>query len=636
MSMNLNDYQKVKADEKFSVLRHKNGSEFKIAHEGLSPSEAARIHKMPMFAGGGIASVLQSASNSLNGGSGGGTSSPILGNSTGGTNLSAITGGLGGSTGTSAPSNPAVAAPIQTPYTAAGVQGATADSETAARNLSGVAAQTNTGGSANLSNTYGVGTTLGTSIGNIGGQTAQTNAITQQGNLNTQTAGGASNGVAAQNSAVSGLQNNANQLQGIANGTGPNPAQAMLNQQTGVNVQNQAALMASQRGAGANPALLARQAAQQGAATQQQAVGQGATLQSQQQLNAINAGVGANTALAGVGAGQVGQSQTGINSLASQGATATGQQQGQNAQNAGIAQNQVSNQIGANTAITQADQNQQQIQTGGIGAQNSTIAGQQANVNTVGGTLANTALGNKAGLAGGLMNGAGAVLGSVLGGSGAEGAAADAAAARGGSIGMYDNGGGVGADGQPVGNMVMQNAPSYSGSMDITPPTQPTVPPPAANQPQSSFFNFLKNWTNTNAQGQTTGPVSSAAGTSGQALNQGATGLGTGIGKALSARGGKVKSLVSEGEAVIPPRDANSPDAAARDVARAKKDGGTIKAANASQKATKSGNSYANDKIEKDLPVGGIVIPRSVMNSKDPVRGTAEFVKAVMAKKGKQ
>ena len=51
-----------------------------------------------------------------------------------------------------------------------------------------------------------------------------------------------------------GLQNQSNvygQLQGVVNGTGPNPAQAMLNQQTGTNVANQAALMAGQRGAGA-------------------------------------------------------------------------------------------------------------------------------------------------------------------------------------------------------------------------------------------------------------------------------------------------------------------------------------------------------------------------------------------------
>lgn len=80
-----------------------------------------------------------------------------------------------------------------------------------------------------------------------------------------------------------------NQLQGVAAGTGPNPAQAMLNQATGQNVSNQAALMAGQRGAGANPALIARQAAQQGGNLQQQAVGQGATMQAQQALGAIGA-----------------------------------------------------------------------------------------------------------------------------------------------------------------------------------------------------------------------------------------------------------------------------------------------------------------------------------------------------------
>ena len=91
--------------------------------------------------------------------------------------------------------------------------------------------------------------------------------------------------------AQNGLQNQSNvfnQLQGVANGTGPNPAQAMLNNTTGANVANQAALMAGQRGSSANPALMARQAAQQGANIQQQAAGQGAALQAQQQLGALN------------------------------------------------------------------------------------------------------------------------------------------------------------------------------------------------------------------------------------------------------------------------------------------------------------------------------------------------------------
>ena len=109
------------------------------------------------------------------------------------------------------------------------------------------------------------------------------------------------NALAAQN----GVGNQSavyNALQGVANGTGPNPAQAMLNQQTGNNIAQQASLMAGQRGASANTGLIARQAAQQGAATQQNAVGQGASLQAQQSLNAL----AQQQALAGQ---QVGQQQ---------------------------------------------------------------------------------------------------------------------------------------------------------------------------------------------------------------------------------------------------------------------------------------------------------------------------------------
>lgn len=112
-------------------------------------------------------------------------------------------------------------------------------------------------------------------------------------------------------SAQNGIQNQSNvfnQLQGVANGTGPNPAMAQLQQTTGQNVANQAALMAGQRGASANPALLARQAAQQGAATQQQAVGQGATLAAQQQLGALGQ-------LGGLATQQVGQQQNAVGQL---------------------------------------------------------------------------------------------------------------------------------------------------------------------------------------------------------------------------------------------------------------------------------------------------------------------------------
>lgn len=95
------------------------------------------------------------------------------------------------------------------------------------------------------------------------------------------------NALGAQNG-IGNQSNVFNQLQGVANGQGPNPAQAMLQQATGQNVANQAALMAGQRGTSANPGLLARQAAQQGGALQQNAIGQGASLQANQSLNALN------------------------------------------------------------------------------------------------------------------------------------------------------------------------------------------------------------------------------------------------------------------------------------------------------------------------------------------------------------
>ena len=91
------------------------------------------------------------------------------------------------------------------------------------------------------------------------------------------------------NAANQGEMNLAQVLQNQMYGHGPNVAQNMLNQTTGQNVAQQAALMAGSRGAGANAGLIARQAAQQGGAAQQQAAGQAATLAAQQQLGAQGA-----------------------------------------------------------------------------------------------------------------------------------------------------------------------------------------------------------------------------------------------------------------------------------------------------------------------------------------------------------
>lgn len=178
---------------------------------------------------------------------------------------------------------------------------------------------------------------------------------------NTQTAMNSQNQLLAALQAQNGLANQSsvyNQLQGIANGTGPNPAQAMLNQATAANTANQAALMASQRGTNANAGLIARQAAQQGAANQQAAAGQGATLQAQQSLNALN-------------------------NMGSVANTQAGQQIGQ---------------TNANTAAQQAEQsNLLNAQISSLNSQNAANA-----------SMANQRMGQQSGMIGGAMKAAGA------------------------------------------------------------------------------------------------------------------------------------------------------------------------------------------------------------------------------------
>lgn len=103
-----------------------------------------------------------------------------------------------------------------------------------------------------------------------------------------------------------------------AAGQGPNPAQMALQNATGQNVAQQAALMAGQRGASANAGLMARQAAQQGANIQQQSVGQSALMQAQQQL-AAQQGMG------NLASGMLGAQQNAINSYGGMGLQDQGQ-----------------------------------------------------------------------------------------------------------------------------------------------------------------------------------------------------------------------------------------------------------------------------------------------------------------------
>lgn len=200
--------------------------------------------------------------------------------------------------------------------------------------------------------------------GTTGGQLAGSYTGTQNALGNQQAL---LNALAAQK----GIQNQSqvyNQLQDVAAGTGPNPAQAMLANSTGQNVANQAALMASQRGAGANTGLIARQAAQQGAGIQQNAAGQAAAMQAQQSLNALGA----------------------AGSLANQ---------------------QAAQQIGQQNAAVQGQMGEQQL------LQNVNAQNNQANIASVG-NVNNV----NAGLAGQTMGMTGKIIGGAMGGAGAAAA----------------------------------------------------------------------------------------------------------------------------------------------------------------------------------------------------------------------
>lgn len=83
------------------------------------------------------------------------------------------------------------------------------------------------------------------------------------------------------------LQDVYGQYSNIAQGQGPNPAQAMLANATSQNVANLNAALAGQRNSSAAPGTIARQAAIAGSAAQQNAAGQAAGLQAQQSLAAL-------------------------------------------------------------------------------------------------------------------------------------------------------------------------------------------------------------------------------------------------------------------------------------------------------------------------------------------------------------
>ncbi len=321
-----------------------------------------------------------------------------------------------------------------------------------------------------------------------------------------------------------------NQLQGVANGTGPNPAQAQLAQATGANTANQAALMASQRGTGANAGLLARQAAMQGGANQQNAAGQAATLQAQQSLNALGqAGAMANQ--------QAGQQAQGLQTL------------------------------------NQAAQGQQSNILNAIGQQNNAKVANQSNLNNVNAGVTNQNSGNAQSAGSGLLSGIGSAFGLAHGGAVPE----------------------------PFhwASHVAGNY-AYGG-----------VTAPGAAQAEQTH---LAGPTDMSASSKELGDT---LGSAGKKLMTKVPMTGTPM---ATTAGGPMDSTGAPAPA-IPGMDPSQVLIA--------KSGALVPG-----KAKVKGDNLKNDTVPAVLSPGEVVIPRSVMNSKDPAAASAKFVAAILAKQG--
>lgn len=391
----------------------------------------------------------------------------------------------------------------------------------------------------------------------------QQGVLGQQQGLTDTLTGQANQGANTQNTLT-------NMLTERANGGGPNPAQAQLNQNTGQNIAQQAALAAGQRGAGANAGLIARQNAQQGAATQQNAVGQAATLNANQQIAAQNQ----LQSLAGT---QVGQGQGALNSLS-----------------------------GAANAYGQAQQHEQGIlQNANTAANNASVA-MQSNINNVnsGVSAGNQAQNN---------NILGGVAGAISGAS-AMNAASKAALARGGVVKKYDDGGWV------------DDAVSTAGpSVEAT--QGPNLKQTDLNEAGNDLGGAIKDRFKTVDAPKTEANFKQPE--LGSQFAGKAPGLGF-VGSYLMASGGKVDN--GGVEAMVSPKEKYlSPDAVKKVLAGADpmKLGVTIPG-----KATVRGDSLKNDTVKTTLQEGGVVIPRHITTHKMASEKAAEFVRRAAAKKG--
>jgi hypothetical protein len=384
--------------------------------------------------------------------------------------------------------------------------------------------------------------------------------------------------------AQGGIQNQSNiynQLGGIASGQGPNPAAAMLAQQTGANQAQQAAMQAGQRGGGANAGLLARNAGQIGAGVQQQAVGQGATMQAQQALAALG-------------------------------------------QQAGIAGQQVGNTIGAQQGVTSAQQGQAGQLIGANVAQNNANIANVSQQNQANAGINSSKVTEQGNIVSGLLGGAGAAAGL----------------AHGGMVPHYDDGGTVAPAASGINDFGSSNGPvsSFGKAMSGTgangQSSNPFLAPmtsigSAINKQAKSLFSSAPTpgGTSPDIMGATPTASATPSDTSLPSNVANSTGGAAPLGTESYAKGGKVPAMVSPGEKYLNPTEVEKVERGEKPAIKA---GVTIKG-----KAAVPGDSLKNDNVPKTLEEGGIVLPRSITQSKRPGPAAQKFVEALLAKQGK-
>lgn len=435
--------------------------------------------------------------------------------------------------------------------------------------------------------------------GNNAGYTADAANITnplQAGQLTesydqTKDAMAAQQHLASQLAAQNGLQNQsdvfgqqqqlANALQMQAQGQGPNPAQQALANSTGQNISQQAALMAGQRGAGANSGLIARQAAQTGAGIQQQAVGQGALMQAQQQLAA--------------------QQQLGAQQQAMQ----------------GVAGNQVANQMAGQGAVGNMALGNQQNVLGSANAFNNALVASKGNQVSANAAMAQTNANNTAGAIGGLFNGGASAVGKML----YKGGRVEIDPHLTGLAAIYHHGYAMGGSVDPgyisttVSNEPIQNKSQVNLKAPVSSsnkPTGQTTTGGAADASESGPADLMTAYNGGMAQNPKLAAVASQDRFPNNPLYD----------------SHKIPAMLSPGEKYIPPQQAEK---VAEGKASLSKVGEKVPG-----KAEVKGDSLKNDKVPANLDEGGIVIPRSVMESEDPVKEGTKFLVEALQKHGKK